>query len=151
VACIGVMHTLCKVTVWELLPSRTLAALGTQHERVAASIDWIDRDLDVFYKRHHTAHPTDELTRIPAFTSKLVGSSDERKFSAKGAQTWGFMLYLNDLFRRLRARLPADSHCLFLAGESLEAMVRVWHRAPAGVSRAGREACVFPPTCGSAT
>ena len=138
---LGVMHTLCKVTVWELLASRTFSAVGTQGERVAASIEWLDQDLDRFYKRHRAANPTEELTRITAFTSEIVGSPDDRKFTGKGAQTWGFMLYLNDLFGRLGPRLPTESHCLFLAGKELLEIVRIWHRSPACVSRADQTAC----------
>eukprot|EP00974_Lingulodinium_polyedra_P024486 2369838-Lingulodinium_polyedra.AAC.1 len=139
---LGVMHTLCKVTVWELLASRTFSALGVQDERVAASIEWIDQDLDRFYKRHRTLHPTEELTRITAFTSKVVGSARERKFAAKGAQTWGFLLYLIDLFERLRPRLHTDCHCLFFAAKSLVEIVGIWHRAPVCISRADQIACM---------
>ena len=104
---LGVMHSLCKVTLWELLTSTTFSTLGTLDERVAGSIEWVDQDLDRFYKRHHAENPTVELTRLTAFTSKIVGSSSNRRLASKGAQTWGLLLYLVDLFGRLQPQLPA--------------------------------------------
>ena len=138
---LGVMHTLCKVILWDILTSRTLSTLGTQDERVAASIEWVDHDLDRFYKRHQAGNPNEALTRITAFTSKIVGSSDERNFTAKGAQTWGVLLYLVGFFDRLHPRLPAQSHCLFRAAKELVSIVNIWHRAPTCISRADQETC----------
>ena len=67
---LGVMHTLCKALLWQLLTSGALATAGTLDEEVAASIEWVDQDLERFYRRHHDEHPNEVLTRINAFTSK---------------------------------------------------------------------------------
>ena len=87
---LGIMNTLCKNIVWLLLSSDTLATVGTQDERIAAAIVWLDSDLDKFYKSRAKTHRTENLTRITAFTSKTVCTVSEAKLAAKAAHTYGF-------------------------------------------------------------
>ena len=88
---LGTTHTVVKVLVWMAWLSRVLANVGTQEDVVEAAIAWTDCDLDAFYKRHAAGADGEKLTRITAFTSKLVGAPSERKWTGKGAETWGLI------------------------------------------------------------
>ena len=62
-------------------------------------------------------------------TKGRVGENNDRKCKTKGAETWGFMLFLIDVLEANAARLPPEAIALARAGRALEDMILIWRAA----------------------
>ena len=81
------------------------------------------------------------LTRITSFSTKICGTHEDRKLATKGAETFGFLLYLIDLTDRLEARLPLSVRGLREAGKCQLRIVEAWQGAPARMSEEDQRTC----------
>ena len=86
-------------------------------------------ELKGWYSRRHRARPEENITRISKFRRKLLGDPSDKKLRTKGAETWGFLLYLLDTLETKLAVAGPGAAALLKAGRALEAMVCVWSSA----------------------
>ena len=91
---LGVLMTYCKVVIWLLINGGAWGQHGSQEETFHAAVLAIRVELNQFYGARHRAHPTEGLTRISSFRHKTLGDPSDPKLRAKGAETWGFLLFL---------------------------------------------------------
>ena len=123
---LGVLLTWCRYVVWALIAARSWISLGTGEEIFENSCMMIRHELKHFYRTHNASHPTEKLTKIGNFSSKLLGDTSNKKLKTKGAETWGFSLYLLSKLRLLGPRVGAYLQPTFQAGLALERMLRSW-------------------------
>jgi hypothetical protein len=124
---LGVLLVWCRHMVWILIVANIWVAAGTMEEIVELSALAIRNDLKNFYRRHRQACPGDVLTHIGNFSHKLLGTHGDKKLKTKGAETWGFFLFLLDKATALHHRLDVGAKTLLKAGLALEGMLRLWN------------------------
>ena len=124
---LGVMKDLCRDAVWHIIPSNLWGAPGGREEHLANVVACCRHELQGFYARRQRANPEEGLTRIPRLTQKRLGTRTRRMLKIKGAETWGFLLFLVDFLSVPRhiARLGADGRAFLAAAECLVALVGV--------------------------
>ena len=124
--CVDVLHCLhlgcfnvfCTVVMWLLLDSQCWARAANFDVAWANSLVVLKARLTAFYKRHP------RLTRTGDFTKGMCGDPGDRKCKLKGAETWGFMLFLLEELRRFPH--IANQRRLLGAGEALEQLIGIW-------------------------
>ena len=121
---LGTLHEWCKVTLWELITSEVFAACSTIQETVHMTVLSIQAELPAFYKRKSADH----LTPIGCFSAKTIGANSERVLRTKGAETWGFALYLVEKLDQVGHRCSEKIGMLHVAGRALCNMVHLWKR-----------------------
>ena len=129
---LGVMLALCRRLVWCFLLSGIFCRLGSIEEKVNVGCKVICSSLQVFYTRYDKANPTKPLTRIHNFSKKHVGNNEDRALKTKGAQTWVFLLWCQEVLKA-NPGLP-DWANLSEATSSLVSLVELWRGAGKNLS-----------------
>ena len=128
---LGVLMTYCKVVIWLLINGGAWGQHGSQEETFHAAVLAIRVELNQFYSARHRAHPTEGLTRISSFRHKTLGDPSDPKLRTKGAETWGFLLFLVLHCTAKFSSLGDAGLGLLEAGRALVKMVQDWQSAPA--------------------
>ena len=134
---LGIMTRLCRMIVWMLIESSVLATAGTMEEIMQLSVLSLQNQLLAWYKRRHQDRPDEKLTRYHMRLSK-IGSRADPQFKAKGAETYGCMLFLLDVLEHVLQRIPDSQRAerLLRAGRALEEMVGIWRQGATRLSAA---------------
>ena len=133
---LGVMLGLCRATVWHLIKNgRWGGNQATQHEGLLVACASIKSELRHWYKQRRRLHPTEDLTRIASFSHRLVGTRAEPVLKTKGAETYGFMLFLTDAMKPFPNRFGTEGRAFLEAMLSLEKMIQIWKRCHRVMSR----------------
>ena len=89
-------------------------------ERVVIQLQCIRARLWIFYRKYRAENPGRNLTELADFTVKMAGSKDgSKKLKLKGAECWGFLLFIVDELHSLRERTGALGRQLLAAGTLL--------------------------------
>lgn len=124
---LGVLNVWCKISIWKLILSGCYGALGTGTENIRAAVLVLRDRVMRFYQSRHRAFPKENLTRVADLTVKMLGSNDDPKIKTKGAETWGFTLFLISELEVQRRMLEGEDRArLIEAGELLVKIVRIW-------------------------
>ena len=125
---LGVMLVFCRSLVWKMIEDGFWGSHGTKDEILQRAGTCIRSELKHFYHVYHEEHPLENLTKVHKFSFKKLGEWEQRALKTKGAETWGFFLFL---ISRLQGHLPAPSWApqFLLAATSLEQMCRLWSTA----------------------
>jgi hypothetical protein len=133
---LGVFLNFCRFAVWELMLGGAFGCGGTIDETVSIAILQIRHALGGFYRAHDRENPGAPLTRISRFSKRLVGTPSDRKLSTKGAETWGFLLFLRrELAHRQSASGPHGPQML-RAASCLVRLYEGWTKAGTNLKRA---------------
>ena len=96
---LGVMKDFCCQAIWWVLLAGLWSPLGTLEEVVETTVVTFKHELHAFYRRYHAQHfDMAKLTEVHDVTQKMLGSNTDRKLKTKGAETWGVLLFLEELF-----------------------------------------------------
>jgi hypothetical protein len=128
---LGLMLRLCRIILWMIILSGVLAQSSSVDELVNISAIALQNMMLNWYQCRHDKNPSEGLTRLHLRESKL-GSRSDQKLKAKGAETWGLLLFLLDLLDQVQERIP-DRHRakrLLRAGRALETLYVSWRDAP---------------------
>jgi hypothetical protein len=109
-----------------LIGRRTWINRGTADEALELSCLAIKHELKSFYQKYRREHPQEKLTQIGSFNKKLLGDTAEPKLKTKGAETWGFCLYLLSKMAGITRLLDSSLTKMYKAGLALEALIRLW-------------------------
>ena len=123
---LGVMMVFCKFAFCKMVTSFVWGQHATAEETFANAVTACRHQLDTWYKARQQQRPDEHLTRINNFTKKVVGDPDAKKLKTKGAETWGFLLFLLDKLNANLVRLGPQ-------GPKLLATAKVVGRAGAAV------------------
>ena len=127
---LGVFLAFARHLVWLLVLGGAWGDKPTQDEIIESAVIAIRKELAAWYKRRARDHPDERLTRISKFRRKTIGDRADQKLRTKGAETYGFMMFLLDMLAtRGKVIGPAVANRLLQAGRSLEAMVVTWSAA----------------------
>jgi hypothetical protein len=126
---LGVLQRWCRVAVWMVINSGVFGRVGTQDERIQIAIIALGNMLNHWYKRRHSANPLEKLTRITTFKRGRVGDPGDPQCKTKGAETWGFMLFLLDVMHTHLARLPDNARRVMDAGLALKGLMDLFDAA----------------------
>jgi hypothetical protein len=122
---LGVMKSWCVAALWYILLSGMYGAIGTAEENLAAALLGLRHDLMQWYKDSSGEFPY--LTRLSDLTAKMIGKPLARRCKTKGAETWGFMLFLISVLTRSSAFFGAGGAAYLTAGRHLKRVVDIWH------------------------
>ena len=125
---LGVMLAFSRYVVWLMITEHVWGLAGTAEETLQISILAIRHELSQFYKARHREYPTEFLTRV-RIGKKTFGDHGNRKLATKGAETWGFLLYLIDKLSKSKFR--GD---LLDAGRSVERIISIWNAGAVNLS-----------------
>ena len=126
---LGVFNRFCRIVAWLLLTSGLFGRRGSLEEQIQVGIIAMGNMLDHWYKRRHAADREEGLTRITKLSRGRFGTMQDQFFKAKGAETWGFMLFLLDILDTHKDRLPQEAQVLLSAGRALEELMDVFDNA----------------------
>ena len=125
-AYLGVFQTFAKAAIWALVRGGKYTSRTSIEEQVATAVLVIRMELASFYSRQAAAGV--ELTHVTKFRAKTIGENSDPKLRTKGAETWGFLLFVHEQMQRRGAGI--DRHAAFvLAGQRLVDIVNVWSGA----------------------
>jgi hypothetical protein len=114
---LGVMNAYVKLAIWLFIDAGVLGGLGTKEERVQSNVITLRHLLTSWYKVRRQGG--ENLTEISDLTVGMVSGARV----AKGAETWGLVLFFIHLLRRYVNHLGVRAHALLEAGECLEGIV----------------------------
>ena len=98
------------------------------------------------YKKQKLQHP---LTELKDITAKMLGNSENPKLKTKGAETWGFFLWLVKVISQHRLKLGAEGPHLQEAARALEAVVVLLHRSGKILTDKQHNSCAKMSICGT--
>lgn len=139
---LGVMNSFCKHLLLFLIQEGMWGQRGQADETEQRAMLIIRAELRAFYRRRHEQNPGERLTRISVFSKKTIGDPSVKKLNTKGAETWGFLLYLLDRLPHSLNNLGPQAAQLLQAGRALERVVRVWDESGPTLSPAQVQECV---------
>ena len=143
---LGVMLGFCKYTLWHLITIGVWVRTGTIEEIIENSCLLIRHQLKAFYREYKAANPRESLSRV-TFSRKKIGSNSDRKLRTKGAQTWGFLLFLVSVLQQ-RAIVTGDlGPSLLAAGKAMVGLVRLWQNCGSRLSAEELQKCWDCWTC----
>jgi hypothetical protein len=132
---LGVFLAFARHVVWLLVLGGAWGDKPTIDETIESAVIAIRMELVAWYKRRARNHPAELLTRVAKFRRKTIGDRSDKKLRTKGAETWGFMLFLLDMLGTRGGSIgPAVAANLLRAGRALEAMVVTWSAAGPNLS-----------------
>ena len=114
---------------------RNLGKRSTIDETIIVATHIIRAELKSFYRRRRETHPTENLTRVKGLSKKRVGDNTAQTLRTKGAETYGFCIYLME---RLSQDLPSsgeNGRKYLRAGNALIRMVQIWRESGANLSQ----------------
>jgi len=126
---LGVLLNFAKYLLWTLIRQGVWGRHPTTDETVAAAVIAIRLELKAWYTKRHREKPDEGLTRITKFRKQTIGEAGDPKLRTKGAETWGFLLFLLDVLDRRGAILGDSAIHLKCAGRALESLILLWNRA----------------------
>ena len=115
--------------IWGLIRLGRWGALGVSENHIQRSVVAMRIELKAFYKRRSRQHPNEQLTRCNTITRNMIGTASERKLGTKGAETWGVLLFLIDVFSSSLQRLGEEARAWLEAARCLEAMCTVMNNS----------------------
>jgi len=142
---LGVMQVWAKTAVWYVFTKGVYGIHATAEETFQISVLAMRHELLQWYKDVKGVHPG--LTRLSDLTVKMFGTSAEPKLKMKGAETWGFLLFLVYLLEKHLATLGAEGARYLRAGKALVGIVTAFEgvgglSVPLGVQQDCPRACV---------
>ena len=127
---LGIFQQWGKLAVWSLLDATVwVSPGGSAEERHKVQVLCLRNDLDNFYRERHRARPNENLTRVHDLTVKMFGTKSDPALKLSGAETWGFLLYLNHALDFYSHKLPAIAKTLLAAGRCLEKLYTTMQEA----------------------
>ena len=126
---LGNLKSYAKHIVWFLVLEGAFGRVGAQEDQVQYAILALARELDTWYKTRHKADVLEKLTRIKQFSKRIIGEPSQRKLATKGAETWGFVLFLIDVMKARRSALPSVVNRYIEAGESIVRLMTIFDEA----------------------
>ena len=123
---LGTMKRWCRITIWFLIEC-SIWGEGNLDELLQTSLVAMNNQLDAWYKNRHMQYPEEKLTRITKLSAGKLGIKSNPKCETKGAQTWGFLLYLLEV---LEDRIPTmreereHAEKLLKSGRALAGLVK---------------------------
>ena len=138
---LGIMLVWCKICVWVLLQAGVFGGAGTAEESLQVALLVFRSELMNWYSSYESATPEEKLTRVSDINIKMFGKASAPQCKTKGAETWGLLLFLLDMFRKHAAALGARGRRLCLAGQALVAIVRTWQRHGRNLPRDAQARC----------
>jgi len=95
---LGIMNAFCKELVWAMINGNAWRVTATTEDvKLQLTALRIFGELRTFYARKaKQGHP---LSEIPKFTHKHLGTQTKKKLRTKGAETGGFLLYLDEALK----------------------------------------------------
>ena len=84
------------------------------------------RDLKSWYSRRHADADATKLTEVQQLSKRLLGTPAEQTCKTKGAETWGVLLFLNDLLREKLASLPPEAARFLEAGTCIARLMLIF-------------------------
>ena len=110
-------------------------AQGTLSEQYQRQALVLRAELFSFYKKHDAAHPEDTLTLLSDFHWRMLGTPDEPNLKLKGAEAWGFLLFLRATIAAYPGILGAQHSIWQEAVSLLVDIINVWKVSPTVVPR----------------
>ena len=138
---LGVMHSFSRYLVHWMLSNGMWGRHPTAEETIEAGSVVLKVELKVFYRQRHRQYPAENLTRV-SFSRKVIGDrAGNNVLRTKGAQTWGFFLFLLCRLEANVQRLGPEAAILLEAGKALREIVLIWDRSPQNVPPADIQSC----------
>ena len=78
-----------------------------------------------FYWSWAQEHPDKQLTQLVDLTSKMLGSAETPSLNTKGAETWGFFLFLISILQVHKGKVP-NGALVLQACRDLEAIITMF-------------------------
>ncbi|CAK0848107.1 unnamed protein product [Prorocentrum cordatum] len=131
------MKDLCRELAWATIDAGLWGTAGTVEHNLEVAAIAMKHGLHGFYTEWKETGLNSTLTEIHAMSAKLFGTNSDRKLRTKGAETWGFLLFLVHMFNRrwkIQGRLQRESVRLF---EAAECMIKLCYR----MDNIGRKFC----------
>ena len=136
---LGVMNKWCSIAIWLLISSGVYGASGSGEEHLRNSVLLMRHALMSCYGERRQEHPAQVLTRLNDLTPKMLGTKTAPKCKAKGAETWGLLLFLIAMLQKHAYVVGVAGARLHRAGSSLVRMVEIWDNSGRVLSPADRE------------
>lgn len=130
---LGVMNVFCKYVAVTLFQAGVFGQQGTQQETFEVGAMVLRHRLKAFYQSRHRQNPTEKLTRITSFTKKTLGDLSDKAMRTKGAETWGFFLFLITVLETDTAAVGQEGAALLEAARAMRRMVDTWTESEANV------------------
>ncbi len=127
---LGVLQIFCRKLVWDMLAAGAWGMHASAAQTISSGMIVCRQSLVHFYHQRHKDCPTEFLTRVHRLSKKHLGDNADRTCKMKGAQTWGFFLFLMDYLRPRVPMLGGEFVKLLRAGDALLALVAVYKAAP---------------------
>ena len=125
---LGILHAFCSFLVWECLRARIWGDLGNE---LPNTILRMRIDLFFFYKEYRDAGSGHPLTELVDLTPNMLGTETSPDLKTKGAETWGFHLFLIWVLGRHVGRLGARGPLLLQTAKALERLPLIFREADA--------------------
>ena len=138
---LGWMKDFCKFVIWWLIENDGFGVWSTNDEKLANTVSIVAQDLKRWYSKRAKLHKGENLTRISYFSARIVGDFADPHPRTKGAETWGFLLYLTDKLKAREVNLGLDATRLRRAAEACIGMIKVWKAQPVKFSEAAISEC----------
>ena len=124
------MNRLCRIIVWQIILSGAVAHCSSMDETINVSVIALQNLMSAWYKCRHEKNPFEGLTRYHLRASKL-GTKPDPALKAKGAETWGLLLFLLDLLDQVQEHIQDRQRAkrLLRAGRALEELHVSWRNA----------------------
>ena len=105
-----------------------------QDEWLRSALQVLKTRIQAFYKQHDRANPTAKLTRKDRLKMSTFGTPTNKVCKLKGAQTYGFVCFLAEEFKRWPGW--ADGIRMGEAANCLVSLVRLWDQSNWSMSNA---------------
>ena len=127
---LGILLIWCRVSIWSLILGGAYGYSGVNHEHIVAAILVVRSSLMRFYTAYERENPGEILTRLADLTPSMLGKPSEQTLKTKGAETWGFALFVVSELKTHSAMLGASGQRLLHAGDMLVQTIRIWKHNP---------------------
>ena len=133
---LGILLIWCRVSIWSLILGGAYGYSGVNHEHIVAAILVVRSSLMRFYTAYERENPGEILTRLADLTPSMLGKPSEQTLKTKGAETWGFALFVVSELKTHSAMLGASGQRLLHAGDMLVQTIRIWKHNPWKIPKA---------------
>ena len=123
---LGVLNTWCHRVIWIMMEKGAYGDVGNEHENLEVSVMVIRANLMKFYDETFRKNGEETLTRVSDLTKGMLNQHWDKHVKTKGAETWGFALFLKDELEKRGTMMGADRDRLLNAGEQLIAIATHW-------------------------
>ena len=123
---LGVMNMFVCVAIWRMIKSGIWGKMqSTATEAMQVFVMTLRSNLMGWYRQYRRLHPEADLTEVADFTPGMLGTETKPHLKVKGAECYGLLLFIIEMYEVHKNTLGQDGERLLLAGKALESFVAI--------------------------